>query len=137
MILTQLLLKVKPTESIHVLWGVLAFSLSGFLNGMIGMGGPPLVLWVAAHDWNPREVRAFLLSTFLLSIPLNMALLCYHFGQSILYDVSIGVGFAPVLVVGSLIGVRLGNLLSKARLRQLAYGLLVCIALTSLGAPLL
>jgi uncharacterized membrane protein YfcA len=136
-LVVQRVCKVEPQERLHPLWGVVAFSVSGFLGGLIGMGGPPVVLWLAAHNWSSREMRAFAFATFFLTIPLSFALLYYYFGFQILKDIGFGIAAAPLVVLGSLLGVRMGNRLSGERLRFLMVVLLVIISVISISAPFL
>lgn len=44
LVLLQLVIKTVPKKNMHWLWAALAFSTSGMLAGICGMGGPPLVL---------------------------------------------------------------------------------------------
>ena len=61
--------KVQPRPHIHWAWTVVAGSLSGLMAGLLGMGGPPLVLWLMAHDWPSLRQRTFLWLSFLLLVP--------------------------------------------------------------------
>lgn len=132
---SQMFWPVQPRERLHPAWAGLAFSASGLMNGLAGIGGPPLVLWVMAHRWSNREIRAFLQTTFLLATPLQITLLYtmtrHNPGAAMAY----GLLFTPVVAVGSLAGVRLGNRINRGRLRQAAYGILVITALVSMAAP--
>ena len=46
-----------------------AFSVSGILQGLVAMGGPPLVLWMTTRDFRAQEARAFTMTLFLLNTP--------------------------------------------------------------------
>ena len=96
------------------------------------MGGPPLVLWVMAHDWANRKTRAFLYGSFGASMPLQIAVFGVALGWPAVRGAVAGAAFSPAVVLGSLVGLAIGNRFSKPLLRRLAYGLLVVIALNSI-----
>jgi len=130
----QLLFRVQPRDHLHPLWRVFAFSMSGVMMGMVSMGGPPGVLWVMAQQWTNKETRAFLMSIFLFAVPVHLSLLYWAYGQTMLEPASQGLLFMPVVAVGSWLGIQLGNVLPKPRLRQIAFGLLLITAFSSLFA---
>ena len=66
-----------PSAKLTALAGVS----SGFFAGLIGMGGPPLVLWVMEQDWTTQRQRCFLWLSFLLVTPLQMVVMAWRFGQ--------------------------------------------------------
>ena len=103
-------------------------ALSGLGAGVIGMGGPPLVFWVASQVWSVKRQRAFLWGSFMTVVPIQAMLLVQQFGASIVPPLLKGVLMVPVILIGALIGNRLGNSLSKQKLRNLMYGFLAIIA---------
>jgi len=136
-LLVQWLWKVEPREKLHPGWGWLAFLSSGFLQGLASIGGPPIVLWVMAHKWSNPTSRVFLFALLPLSTPFQLTLLFLNYGPPILTTFLTGVAFIPVIALGSLVGVRLGNRIPKPMLRAASYGILLIIAVTSIVAPLL
>ena len=54
---------------------IAAFSLSGLLQGLVAMGGPPLVLWMTTRDFQAKQARAFTLTLFLFNAPVQVLLL--------------------------------------------------------------
>jgi hypothetical protein len=132
----QLYWRVEPRDHLHPGWTLLAFSCSGVMHGLAAMGGPPAVLWVMARRWSNRQTRAFLFSLFMLAAPFQVILLYYSFGQEILWPMLGGLASTPIVAAGSAVGMRLGDSISKNRLRQFAFGLLWVIALSSILAPL-
>ena len=48
-LLVRHLVKITPKDRIPWGWGALAGGLSGFLQGLSNVGGPPIVLWAMAH----------------------------------------------------------------------------------------
>lgn len=134
LVMVQLVWKPHPVPSLHWGWAGLAFLSSGFIAGICGMGGPPLVLWLMAHDWSPRKTRGFLFAVFATTIPIQIALLWWTFGGSILWMVGLGIALFPVVYLGTTIGLPIGNRMAKPRLRAIAYSILLLIGISSVAS---
>ncbi len=117
-------------------WPLLAsiaiFGISGVLQGLIAMGGPPLVLWMTARDFRAQEARAFTMTLFLLNAPVQVILLLL-LSQSMTLDVlAMALVLSPVIYLGTTIGVRIGDRFSKPLLNKAALGVLLVIALNAI-----
>jgi hypothetical protein len=131
-VLLQMLWKPKPTKYVRPIWGFLAFSSSGFLTGTVGLGGVPLILWTISHKWTSKKIRAFLFGLFTFSAPLNILVLYIAFGERILSGIIIGVVLSISIFLGTYIGLPIGDRLSHSILQQIAYLLLIIIAIGSI-----
>lgn len=127
----QALARVQPAAAVHWLWGGVAFTASGFMAGVCGMGGPPLVMWSLARDWSVQRIRGFLFAVFALSLPMQLALLWALFGHHILRSALTGAMLIPAVLLGAAIGLPIGNRLPKPRLRVLTYVILLVIGVSS------
>lgn len=136
-VVLQWSLKVTPQKSLHAAWEWLAFGIGGFLLGLCGMGGPPMVLWVLAHDWPMQRARAFLYFIFATGIPLQALLMWWVFGREILDAMLLGLLGLPFLLVGILIGLSVGKRIPDQALRQLSLLVLLLIALSAILTPYL
>ena len=134
LVVVQLIWRPQPVKAMHWVWGTLAFIMSGLLAGICGMGGPPLVLWSMAHDWSTQKTRGFLFTVFATSIPVQIFLMVLTFGTAILWSVALGIAFFPLVYLGTLIGLPVGNRMTKDTLRRIAYALLLIIG-TSAVVP--
>lgn len=132
----QIACKVTPVDRLHPGWGAVAFLSSGFLTGVSGMGGPPLVMWVMAHDWSSVKTRVFLFAIMTASFPLQLGLLYGGFGAGILKGLLLGLLLTPAVFLGSRIGIPLGNSLPKPLLRNVAYLVLIAIGIGAIVQPL-
>jgi uncharacterized membrane protein YfcA len=121
-------LRIAPREKVHVVWGLIAGTACGVLAGMIGTGGPPVVIWVMAHRWDNRRSRVALWLIFLASVPTQLFWLYYTFHDQALNGIKVGLLGLPFVLIGMAAGIRVGNYLSKERLRLTAYVLLLLIA---------
>jgi len=134
-VIVQMLWRIEPRNVVHPAWQWLAFPLSGTLFSFCGMGGPPVVLWVLAHNWPAIRQRAFLFTIFASGIPLQFVLLWWFFGTPILWEMLLGLAFLPLLLVGTFVGLRLGETLPEERVRPLSYIVLGFLGLSALVMP--
>jgi len=134
-LLTRLAVHPAAHHSVPRSWGIAAGATGGLLAGLVGMGGPPLVLYAMAHDWDERRFRAFLWSQFLMAWPPVVIAMVFLQGTRILGFVGLGFALAPVVWLG----IRAGGLLSSrwkiATLHRAAHALLVLIAVRGLLGP--
>ena len=132
LVAVQFCWRPKPVETSHWGWAALAFSASGLLSGISGMGGPPLVLWAMAHTWSSQKTRGFLFAVFLTAIPLQLVLLTYTFDSlRIVRAILLGLAFSPLVYLGTQAGLRIGHRISKEKLRLVAYLFLLAIGLSA------
>lgn len=134
LVVIQAVWKPRPSGKSHRLGTIAAFSASGLLAGTVGMGGPPLVLWVMSQDWPPDKIRGFYFAAFLTFIPIliGMMLILPWFGP-LGGPLLTGLAFAPAIYCGSRVGLFLGGRLSKPRLLVLTR---ICLIATGLSAML-
>lgn len=132
LVAVQFCWRPKPVATSHWGWAALAFSASGLLSGIAGMGGPPLVLWAMAHTWSSHKTRGFLFAVFLTAIPLQLVLLIFTFDSArILRAILIGFAFSPLVYLGTQAGLSIGHRISMERLRLVAYLFLLAIGLSA------
>ena len=106
-------------------------AVSGFLNGLSGMAGPPIAFYYLAGTDAAVKVRANLTTYFVF---VDLVAASVFFARD-LVGVSTAVQslfLAPAVVVGGMIGERLFPLASEVFYRRLALVLLVAVAIGSL-----
>ena len=111
---------------------IAAFSISGVLQGLVAMGGPPLVLWMTTRDYEAREARAFTMTLFLFNAPVQVALLLFLSTTMNLEVILLALVISPLIYFGTAIGVRIGNRFSKRLLNHAALAVLTVIALKAI-----
>lgn len=138
-LLASLLLNAKNTSNprthLHAGWMWLAGMSSGILGASVGMGGPPLILYALSHDWTNERTKSYLWMLFLLGSPMIALILWWRLGDPAMHQFLIGVAHAPVIWLGSTIGLRLSRLNSRETLRRISIAALAIIALVSMLAP--
>jgi len=127
----------RPRERLHWGWSWLAFPISGFLQGLVGMGGPAMVLWVQAHDWDTQQSRGFLFMMYLISVAPMMLMLYVTFGDRIIEPSLFAAKLTPLLLIATGLGLKAGTWLGRERLRRLTLGIMILMGLASVLAPLL
>jgi uncharacterized membrane protein YfcA len=131
-VLVQVLWRPHPVERVHPAWAGLSFISSGLLSGLCGMGGPPLVLWLMAHNWSSQETRGFLFAVFAVAIPFQLVLMSLTFGATILRTAAVGIACLPLVYAGTRIGLPIGNRMPRKTLRAWAYAILLAIGSSTL-----
>ncbi|MBT3879038.1 MAG: sulfite exporter TauE/SafE family protein [Candidatus Scalindua sp.] len=131
LVIIQISIKAHSLQKVHWVWGGLAFSTSGLLAGICGMGGPPLILWAMAHNWSTEKVRGFLFSVFAVSIPVQIVFMSITFGSNILWSVMTALLLTPAVFLGTKIGLPLGNQIPKPVMRRIVHLILLAIGLSS------
>jgi len=131
----QGLLKPTPRDRVHPTWGWLAFGIGGYLSGLCGMGGPPMVLWLIAHTWSTKATRAALWLTFAFIGPTNLVYQSIQNGPEVWHAAGLAVLFLPIVLLGMPPGLWLGNRMPKERLRHIAFGLLIIIGAWAIVQP--
>ena len=138
-VLTVTLLTVfyrpTPRERLSAVWAWLAFPLSGFLQGLVGMGGPPMVFWVSAHNWSTQQIRGFLFSMYLISLGPAIVMLFWFFGDRVVEPAIAAFLSIPILLLATWIGLRFGNWLGRDRLRRVTLALLMVMGVIGLASP--
>jgi len=136
-LLVQWFAKVPPRERVARGWGWLAAASSGVLGGFANIGGPPLVLWIHAHDWAAEKIRVSLPAMTMVLVPVQLVLMLGTFGTAVLPSARQALVVAPAIVVGTGVGLTVGKRLSQAQLRTVAFVLLLVTCLACILEPVL
>ncbi len=131
----MIVVRPTPQASISQVYTVPVFFLSGLLQGLVGMGGPPMVFWTQAHDWSTQRSRGFLFSMYLISLFPAFLTLYLVFGTRIVPPMLTTVVLVPWLLVVTWLGLRIGTRLGRERLRYFTLGLLILLGLVAVLSP--
>jgi len=136
-VVIQVCLRVKPKEKVAGIWTALAGFFSGLGAGAVGVGGPPVVLWVMAHDWSSKAARLYLWTTFWLLMPIGMVPLFWMHDEPLKIGLYMGLGvvLTPAALLGTAGGLWLGHQLPKQTLRILMVGFLLMLGAWSVVGP--
>ena len=128
----QIVVRPAPRERLATGWTFAAAGTAGFLSGLVGMGGPPVVIFALAHPWSRDTFRAFLWSQFLFVLPVLGGVLAIRFGAQTLLWIGLGVAMAPIVWAGSRLGLAVTARWDHRSLQVAAFIMLYAIGLTSL-----
>ena len=128
----QFLFKVKPRKNLHTAWGILAFSASGFMGGVCGMHGPPVVMWTMAHDWSTQRIRGSLMLCYVTWAPFLIGILWYQYPDAGLAAIKQTSWALPIALAGLGLGLYLGKHFSHFILRRLSFFLLALVAILAI-----
>ena len=131
-VLLQLLWPPAPRPRLHPIWGLLAGGCAGGMSGLVSLPGPPIVVWAMAHDWSNPRTRGSMWAVFLSFVPVQFVLLWIAFGDTVPRTAVPAAGLIPVALVGTTVGLRIGSRISKRRLRQAAFVLLLILGACAL-----
>ena len=108
-----------------------AGGMSGFLNGLSGMAGPPIIFYYLAGNETAERVRANLTTYFIF---VDLVTLVVFVGRDLIgwQTGVLALWLVPAVVAGGLLGERLFPLASEKFYRRLALTLLVAVAIGSL-----
>ena len=129
------LFRPEPRDRLASYWTLIAGGLSGIFAGMVGMGGPPITVWVLSHSWPAVRQRAFLWSTIMLLAPVQLVLMWIKFGESIRTTVVLAILMIPPVVISAWLGGKAGDRLDRTKLRNVAMVALLLIAVRNIVAP--
>lgn len=106
-------------------------AISGFLNGLSGMAGPPIAFYYLAGNETVERVRANLTTYFVF---VDAVALMVFLGRGMVHwDIgALALCLAPAVIAGGLLGERLFPLASERFYRWLALCLLVGVAIGTL-----
>ncbi len=125
----------KPKPQLHPIWAWIAFPLSGFFQGLVGMGGPAMVFWVQAHDWGTQKTRGFLFMMYLVSILPALWFLYIAFGDEVVESGLWALMMLPLLWGVTFFGLKFGSMLGRERLRRVTLALLLAMGLAGVLGP--
>ena len=116
-------------------WMLVTFGGSGILQGLSGMSGPPMVLWVHGQKYPIDRARAFLFAMYISNFVPQVLLLWWRFGNEIWVSVLVAMMSVPLVVLSATLGLQLGSRLGERWLRPLTYASLMLLAIHSLLEP--
>ena len=117
-------------------WMLATFGGSGILQGLSGIGGPPLVLWVYGQGYQVDRARAFLFALYVSNFIPQMVVLYWKFGSAIWNWTILGFLITPLILIAAELGLRLGSRLGDRWVRPAVYVTLIILATVMITKPL-
>ncbi|MCU0286004.1 MAG: sulfite exporter TauE/SafE family protein [Acidobacteria bacterium] len=123
---------IKTRERVAKVWGYIMGFLAGLLNGFANIGGPPVVLWTLAHRWSNQKMRGTLIAFSLIFVPFQIILMLITFGPAMLNPMFKAIILSPAVLLGTWLGLKIGEKISQDHLRIYMQALLLFIAIASI-----
>jgi uncharacterized membrane protein YfcA len=120
-----------PKTNIANIWGIPIGICSGVLNGIINMGGSPVVIYTYHKGWDKSAIKATLVLYFTLLLLYKISILVGA-GMVTLDMVRSGVIVMPSMLIGAGLGCLLFDRVSRGAMRRITFGLLLIIGLVLL-----
>ncbi len=120
-------LTIKNKNLSYIITGIL----SGVLNGAVSLSGPPVVVLLANDDKNKNEFRSSLTSLFVI---LNIVTIALYLNRGLFENPELTkmVYLLPVMVVGTYIGIYLGNKIDDVKFKKVVLILLLIMGIVNL-----
>jgi len=120
-------LNIKNKKCSYIIAGIL----SGILNGAVSLSGPPVVVLLANDDKNKDEFRSSL--TFLFVI-LNVVTIALYLKNGLFENPALlKMGYLlPVMVIGTMLGIHLGNRIDDKKFKKVVLFLLLIMGIVNL-----
>jgi uncharacterized membrane protein YfcA len=131
----RLAFRPAPRDHVAPLWGDFAAAISGLFSAALGIGGPPLVLYALAHNWDVARTRGFLWVQFVLGTVPLVVIMAYRFGEPTLVAFAASLLLAPCLWAGARLGFFLTHRWNERTLGRAAVVMLYVLAIASLAGP--
>lgn len=120
-----------PGPSVKLLTG----AMSGFLNGMVAMGGPPLAIYFLSGPFTSKASRASMAFLFMFMGAMSLGFTIFLADIPASIWVTIPLLLTP-LVAGTWVGSKLFNKTSEQVYRRATFAVLIAVAAISLGVGL-
>lgn len=109
--------------------------LSGLLNGSVSLSGPPVILFLTNQGVEKQVFRATLTAYFWILNIMTVVTFIYK-GLVSTETLKFTLYLLPALVIGVLIGIKLGNKVKEETFKKLTTVLLVCMGILSIISAL-
>jgi uncharacterized protein len=109
-------------------WGGALGLVSGVLGGAFSSGGPPAVVWVSSKPWSPAQLRATLVTDFVIIAAVQITLFTSN-GMLTMEKVKVAAIALPAAGVGSWLGARTGDRVDPKKFKKIMLGALGVVAL--------
>ncbi|WP_432402030.1 sulfite exporter TauE/SafE family protein [Wukongibacter sp. M2B1] len=119
--------KIRNEKMAHIPVGFM----SGLLNGSVSLSGPPVILFLANQDVEKQDFRATLTAYFwIINI---MTVITFVYKNLIGVEVLKITGYLlPALIIGVLMGIKLGNKINEETFKKLTTVLMIFMGILSI-----
>lgn len=123
---TYSILKKESTRRIGKRWGVPMGMLGGILNGLIHMGGPPVIIYTYYQDWDKDSIKATLITYFAMGAAYKLVVLLLS--KFVTFEIVKTSGILlPIVYFGAFLGFIWFARVNKEQMRKITFSILICL----------
>lgn len=102
--------------------------LSGILNGVINMGGPPVIIYTYYQNWDKDSVKATLITYFAICSSYKVGVLVLSKFVTLEIIKMSGI-LLPIVYAGAFLGFVWFAKVNKEQMRKITFSILICLGL--------
>jgi len=125
---TYSIFRKDSTRRVGKLWVVPVGILSGILDGLIHMGGPPVIIYTYYQNWDKDSIKATLITYFTMSAAYKVFVLLLSKLVN-LEILQMGGILLPIVYCGAFLGFLWFARVNQEQMRKITFSLLICLGL--------
>ena len=123
---TYSIFRKESTKRIGKRWGVPIGILGGILDGLIHMGGPPVIIYTYYQNWDKDSIKATLITYFAMGAAYKLVVLLLSKFVT-LEIVKISGLLLPIVYSGAFLGFVWFEKVNKEQMRKITFSILICL----------
>ncbi len=123
---TYSILRKESTRHIRKRWAFPIGILSGILNGVINMGGPPVIIYTYYQNWDKDGIKATLITYFAICSAYKVGVLLLSRFVT-LEIIKMGGILLPIVYAGAFLGFVWFERVNKEQMRKITFSILMCL----------
>lgn len=120
--------KEESIRHIRRRWAFPVGILSGILNGVINMGGPPVIIYTYYQEWDKDSIKATLIVYFAICSSYKVTLLILSKFVT-LEIIKMGGILLPVVYFSAFVGTVWFEKVNKEQMQKITFSILICLGL--------
>lgn len=125
---TYSIFKKESVGRIGKRWGIPIGILSGILNGLIQMGGPPVIIYTYYQNWDKDSIKATLITYFAMCAAYKLVVLLLSKFVTLEILKMSGI-LLPIVCFGTFLGFVWFEKVNKEQMRKITFSILICLGL--------
>ena len=123
---TYSIFRKESTRRIGKRWSVPMGMLGGILNGLIHMGGPPVIIYTYYQNWDKDSIKATLITYFAMGAAYKLVVLLLS--KFVTFEIVKTSGILlPIVYFGAFLGFIWFARVNKRQMRKITFSILICL----------
>jgi len=125
---TYSIFRKESSKRIGKRWAFPIGILSGILNGVINMGGPPVIIYTYYQNWDKDSIKATLITYFAICSGYKVCVLLLSKFVTLEIIKMTGI-LLPIVYAGAFLGFVWFERVNKEQMRKITFSILICLGL--------